>query len=854
MRLSGRSNIADSLNDVPSFKASSTPVTGGLSSQTPGGSFLNLRALGANRTLVLVDGRRHVPTTSSGLVDLNVVPGALIERVEVVTGGASAAWGSDAVAGVVNLIFDKELQGIKAEVQGGLSNESDNRDIKASLAGGTAFADGRGHIVAAVEASDNEGVLDQRDRSWGARDWQLIANRDDNGDIKRLITPNAHLATATEGGLITTGVHAGTQFLPGGATAPFTYGTSSGASYMIGGDGLNVGSYASISVPVERQNAFTRATWSFTDRVEGFVELSYARSQSRNEIIQPYDLGSLEIGVNNAYLPAELAAEMLDAGEGSFLFGRINTDFGFYTTDVENATRRGVVGFEGTLGNGWNWDAYYQHGQTDYDAKLLNNRITARYLQSIDAVTDPAAGQIVCNSTLTAPDNGCVPVNLFGAGSPSADALAWFLGTQWLDSKITQRAAGASIRGEPFSVPAGPVSFATGVEYRKEEVETSVDPLSATGAFAIGNPKAITGSYDVKEVFAETVVPLLAGKPGIEALDLNVAARVTDYSTSGSVTTWKAGLSYTVNDQVRFRATRSRDIRAPNLDELYTAGQLRFGTVVDPVSKDQVQISTLSGGNVNLDPEEADTLTAGVVFTPSWLRGVRASVDVYDIDLQGAIGTITPQETVDRCAAGAASLCSLVIRDSSGTITQIVATQINLSQLKTSGVDMELSYSTPLSAIASSWGGELSLRMLATYVDELITNDGRVSIDRAGDVGSDVTGIPHWRWNASATYYNGPLTAHLQGRYVGGGKYDHTFGEFGINDNDIKSVFYVDASAQYTLHEQGDSQLQLFGAINNLLDKDPPINPTSFLSPSATNKTLYDVIGRYYTLGMRYNF
>lgn len=205
LRLSGRSNIADSLNDVPSFKASSTPVTGGLSSQTPGGSFLNLRALGANRTLVLVDGRRHVPTTSSGLVDLNVVPGALIERVEVVTGGASAAWGSDAVAGVVNLIFDKELQGIKAEVQGGLSNESDNRDIKASLAGGTAFADGRGHIVAAVEASDNEGVLDQRDRSWGARDWQLIAYRDDNGDIKRLITPNAHLATATEGGLITTG-------------------------------------------------------------------------------------------------------------------------------------------------------------------------------------------------------------------------------------------------------------------------------------------------------------------------------------------------------------------------------------------------------------------------------------------------------------------------------------------------------------------------------------------------------------------------------------------------------------------------------------------------------------------------
>jgi len=835
MQLGGRASIAESLNDVPSFVGSSTPATGTLSSQSPGGNFLNLRGLGPNRTLVLVDRRRHVPTTELGLVDLSVIPSALIERVDVVTGGASAAWGSDAVAGVVNLVFDKKLEGIKVDLQGGASSHGDGESYKGSLAGGTSFADGRGHFIAAVEASDNKGVLSQNDRDWGRKGYQLIG-APAGSPYQQIVGRDVRLGIVSEGGLILSGSNAGKQFLPDGSLAPFQ--PFDGAFAREGGDGVYAGKFPALSVPVERQNIFTRTTWNFTDDVQGFVELSYARAQSSVKLVQPFDFGTIEIAPDNAYL-----AQVGLPAEG-FAMGRLSTDMGFFTTDVENKTKRGAVGLEGQFGDGWSWDVYYQRGETRYDAKLYNNRIEARYAQSLDAVRDPLTNEIVCRSTLTNPGNGCVPVNVFGYGAPSRDATNWFLGTQSLNQKITQDAAGASIQGEPFSVPAGAVSIATGLEYRKESIDATVDPISAASGFAIGNPKPISGSYDVKEAFLETVVPLLRDLPAVEQLDLNAAVRLTDYSTSGNVTTWKGGLTYKINDQLQFRATRSRDIRAPNLDELYRSEQLRFTSVTDPERTNQLtQIQIITGGNQALQPEEADTFTAGIVFTPSWLEGLRTSLDVYSIKLKGAIDTLTPQDIVNRCyLQNETSLCPQVVRGGDGTIDQVRATFLNLSQRKTQGADLEMSYSLPVGS------GDLTVRALATYVDEFIT-DG---VDRAGDVGSDLAyAIPQWRWNLGATYRIGDFTGHVQGRYVGGGKYDHQL-EGLIDDNTVSSAFYVDLSAQYTLSNLGG--IQVYGSVNNLFDKDPPVDPSSFFEPIATNPALYDVIGRYFTLGVRYSF
>lgn len=846
----GEANVADALNQVPAFSASRTPTTSSGQSQNVGGNFLDLRGLGPSRTLILVDGRRHVPTTQDGLVDLNVIPSALIERVEVVTGGASAAWGSDAVAGVVNLIFRRNFDGIEGSLQAGISDKGDSGEYRGTLAFGTNFAAGRGNLMVGGEIYDNKGILDQSDRDWGRRGYQLVANpafAPGNGEPARLIARTT-VGVATEGGLILSGPLRGTQFGPGGEPQPFQFGTPVGP-FQIGGGGTNMGLYRPIQLPLERQNIYGRLSYDLTDDIRAFVDGSYARAESSNAFVQPFDFGRLTIRADNPFLPATVRNQLLAAGQDRFAFGRINTDFGFFTATAKNETVRGVLGLEGDLGNGWGWDAHYEYGRTRYHGKILNNRIEQRFALAVDAVADPVTGNPICRSTLADPGNGCVPVNLFGSGSPSAEALAYFSGTQSLVSRFRQHSVAANLDGEPFSTWAGPVSIAAGVEYRRQELDTAVDALSAAQAFFVGNPPPIhPPALEVKEGYLETIVPLLSDLPFVNALELNGAVRFTDYSTSGGVTTWKLGLTHEVSKELRLRATRSRDIRAPNLIELFTGRQLAFDAVIDPANGEQTFIPTPTSGNPALEPEKAKTWTVGFVYEPSWIPGFRAAVDYYDIKLSGAISTLDAQDIVDRCFAGALDLCELVSRDSSGALIEVRDSFINLAELRTKGFDIEASYTTPLSAIVESWQGDLSLRILATYVKDLITDDGLAAVDRAGDVGTDLGGVPHWRWNASLTYDRGPFTWHGEGRYVGPGNIDH---RTTINDNHVKARFYLDTSVEMEILDDEVGKVSLFGAVRNLLDKDPPNLPSSSVAPLATNGALYDVVGRYFTVGVR---
>ncbi|MDA5195134.1 TonB-dependent receptor [Govanella unica] len=848
-------NIATMLNEMPAFKASNSPATSSTSSANGGSNFLNLRGLGPQRTLVLVDGRRHVATTSAGLVDLNAIPINLLSRVEVVTGGASAAYGSDAVAGVVNLILDDSLDGVKGDLQYGQSQHSDSREYRGSIAYGTKFGNDRGHLLIGGEFVDNKGLLDQKQRKWGREGWQVISNpkyTPTNGEYRRLISPNVHPVNATEGGIITSGVNAGKHFLPGGVVAPFQFGDPRGSAYMVGGDGIHMGQYVGLAVPVKRYNTMGRVDYDLTDNVRVFAEASFSRSQSINNIVQPYDFGTLTIKRDNAFLPTSLYDSMLTAGETSFKMGRISTDHGFYTTDFDTKTKRGVLGFEGDLG-GWTWNAYYQEGRTDYSA-VLRNRVNSRYANSIDSVIDPVTKNPICRINLNVDpskrDPACVPVNLFGFNSPSQAAIDYFMADQWQKTKISQRVAEFSISGSPFETWAGAVDMALGADYRREKVDTTVDEMSIASAYSIGNPKPIKGSYNVKEVFGEVSVPVLRDLAFAEKVDINGAVRYTDYSTSGTVTTWKFGGSWTINDSLRLRATRSRDIRAPNIDEMFMAGQLRFATVIDPANGAQTNVSTLAGGNINLTPEKADTFTAGFVVEPSFVPRLRASVDYYNIKLKDAISTLGPQDIVTRCAGGTTMLCDRIIRDGSGAIGQVILTQMNLSTLKTSGVDAELQYTLPLSGS----DGTLQFRVLASYVKELSTNDGVMTIDRAGDLGNGLAGVPHWRGNASVTYSQDRFALFTQARYIGSGKYDSTFTGMDINDNTIPSRLYVDLSGHYEVMNEGASKVQLFFNINNLFNKNPPVNPSTFFASLASAPELYDMIGRYFSGGVRFKF
>ena len=846
LQITAATNVGQALNqEVPALTPSLTPTSTTRSSQNAGGNFLDLRNLGANRTLVLVDSSRFVPTTSVGTIDTNVIPSTLIERVDVVTGGASAAYGSDAVAGVVNIILKKDLNGFEANVQGGLSQRGDNASRDVSLAWGTPFADARGHAEIAGEYERDNGITNVSSRSWTRAQYGLIANpayAAGNGQPQQLIVPDIQLKVATAGGLILSGPARGTQFLPDGTTAPLTFGTPASGALMSGGSGLNPGLFQVLSVPLDRENALGRLSYEITPSVTAFFEGSWARAHTFNPSLTPsFDFGSL-IHPDNAYLPAALRSA------APFAFGEFNTNWDLIRAANTNQTQRYRGGLTGKIGNDWTWSADAQYGRNRYDAYLYGNLISSRYALAEDAVINPATGQALCRSSLTTPSNGCVPIDLFG-GNPSQAAIDYVTGTQSLQTLLTQTAAQANIQGEPFSTWAGPVSVATGAEYRRLTLDTTVDALSATQSFLIGNPQPISGRYSVTEGFAEALVPLVREVPFIHALDFNGAARVTHYSTSGTVTTWKAGLSYAMTDELRLRATRSRDIRAANLAELFTSSQLLFTTIADPATGQNVLARTLSVGNPNLKPEKADTTTIGPVYQPSWLPGFSASVDYYNIQIDGAIAQLGAQDIVTRCANGDTALCSFVTRDANNLPSQVTLTYLNLANIHTNGVDIETSYNRTLSN-----GDKLAVRALGNYVHRLSSSNGTTSIDLAGFVGTSIggigagnTGLPHWRANASQTYTHGPLTFYLEQRFIGAGRYTNLYT---VSDNDIGARLYLNGTISANVRDW----LQLFLTVNNILDKNPPRDPENFLEPAQTNAVLYDVIGRTFTLGARVNF
>jgi outer membrane receptor protein involved in Fe transport len=506
-----------------------------------------------------------------------------------------------------------------------------------------------------------------------------------------------------------------------------------------------------------------------------------------------------------------------------------------------------VAGLNGSFGSTWKWNAHYEYGSTRYTAKIYNNRIDSRYALATDAVTAPN-GQIVCRSTLTDPNNGCVPIDLFGAGSPSAAAVAYVSGTQSLASVITEQDGAANISGEPISDWAGPVSVATGLEVRRESVNQTVDALSQAGAFDIGNPKALNGAYQVEEGFVETVVPLLRDMPFARAFDFNGAYRLTNYSTSGTVSTWKVGATYDVNSDLKFRVTRSQDIRAPNLSELFSQNVLTFTSVSDPVTGQQASVRTPTQGNANLKPEVAQTLTGGVVFQPHWVSGLKLSVDYFNIDLSNAIGTLAAQDLVNRCYSIDPSLCQYLTRDASGNLTSVLRTYINLNQVRTSGIDYEVSYAKPLDTWFKNAPGYLSLRLLANYVANFDTTNGAIDQNTGDVVG---TGGPHWRYTASATYDVGPLTAFVEARYTGAGVYDEvaTYNNANVAPNTV-----VNASLTYTFKRSDLRQLQVFGVVDNLFDAAPPVDPFNFIFGAPSQGALYDTIGRRFTVGLRFKY
>jgi iron complex outermembrane recepter protein len=896
----GASNIAQILNEIPAFRAQSSPSTSAIFVSNLGASTADLRGLGGNRTLVLIDGRRVVASTVAGgsftpanTVDLNLVPTSLLRRVEVVTGGASAAYGSDAVAGVVNLIINRDLTGLRGTAQYGQSDEGDNREYMLSLAYGTRFSGDRGRFIIGAEYVNNKGTGDCYTRDWCAVNYNTVSNPGGAlpGQPVTLILPDARTATASLNGLIINGPLRGTEFNPNGTTFQHNYGIYGGAGLFQSGGGDNVlpfYQFFPLSAPSERINVFTNLDYDFTDNLNVFVQGSYGHVEgdvlgaSRRDISPA---GSYQIQRDNAFLPASVRQAMINANVQTVPFGRIWNDIGPQEGSVERDTYRGVVGFTWRPSSDLTLDGYYQYGQTDYSQRGYNTTVNSRMGFAIDAVdqglfqTGVANGNIVCRATLPgaafrAAAAGCVPLNPFGEGASSAAARDYVTDTAMQDTTLRQHVVALTLRGNIAELWAGPLAFATGVEYRRDSVSSVTDAISAANDFHTSPGGGISGgerSLNVKEGFVELGLPLFHDLSVLGSANLNGAVRVTDYSNSGTETTWKIGADWQVTNWLRLRATRSRDIRAPNLFELYGAPQSSFQTVDDPANGNARGLyPTLLSGNAALVPEVADTWTAGAVLTAR-LGGagtLRFSADWFDINLDGAITTLGAQTIVSRCAQGNTELCALVTRGPTsvqfpgGPILSIVNQNLNINTLITRGWDFELDYNLPLANSDS-----LNFHVLATFVKDLITVDiTGLGIDRAGQNGSGVSqpsGLPDYTINAFLTYQAPRFTGQVQLRYISSGVFQATNigpGQDGysptlpnsVSDNSVGAVAYVNLNASYAVWQRGDQKVEVFGVINNLLDRDPPNDIPSSFGP--TNNVLYDVVGRSYRMGVRVAF
>ena len=899
-------NIFQAITQMPALQGSTgrTVAVNSTSSGAQGLSALSLRGLGAIRTLTLLDGQRVTPANITGVTDVSQFPQLLIKRVDVVTGGASASYGSDAVGGVVNFVTDKTFEGFKARLEGGESKYRDNDTALAQFAVGKAFLNDRLRVIGSAEYSREAGVLAGGFglNQAGGRDWfqspaiqvrPLAATTD--GLPQYRVIQGAQQIQYAQYGLITNGPLQGLAFGPGGAVRQFQYGSNGVATgtgavtgcfspFCVGGDlsGI-IGASPTLAARLKRKVAYGRVSYKLTDNDELYFTANYADVHSLNQPNIGAEKTGLTIQCENPFVPAAIRSACATNGVTSFQFGTSNGGFGPINVNIKREQARFVLGATGhrqLFGTDWKYDAYYAYGTNRITLDVDNITITPRYNAAIDAIAGPN-GTVICRSAV-ARANGCVPLNIIGQVALDPAALAYVMPANgpFQRSRQIESVASFNVTGEPFSSWAGPVALAAGVEWREEDYRTITDPygdgLTATGQYSAdypadplirtagnnwyaGNYHSGHGYYHVVEGYLEANVPILKSDTLGEA-NLNGAVRQTQYSTAGDVTAWKfGGVWKTPIEGLRFRAVTSRDIRAPNLSELFAPPVVTNATVLYKGGAVNVLLETV--GNTNLRPEKARNTELGVVLAePKWLPGFSLSVDYFDIKVNGAINTLAAQDLVDLCVAGNQEICSAMLLTSTTPNTNFVRVQaFNVASLRNKGFDIEAVYRKNL----EDWGlpGELQLRGLATHTISFLTNSGVLGTIPVESAGVNVGNTPDWKATFTQTWSKDKLSLSLYERWISDGVYSNEFIEcrtgcpvstnihHTIDNNRMKGATYVDLGGSYELNAATTAYFK----VDNLFDKDPVASPTTNVSPGV-NPFLYDVIGRMYRAGVRLRF
>lgn len=883
-------DIGNTIRELPAVGISSSPLKGGggnsIFNPLAGLSTINLRDLGIVRTLVLFDGQRVVASNVSGGVDLGTIPSALVQRIDVVTGGASAAWGSDAVAGVVNLVLNKNFTGFKANIEGGDTGQDNARSYSGSVSFGTDVFGDRGHIILSGSYLDSpDGVFVNQAHWWnstyllqktGSTEWQHF-----NNVGQRATQGGVILASATNPAALSN-----IQFVgPNGTPTPYNPGTFTG-TLASGGSSNPYNSEIPtdpLALPYRTTTLFAYGSYKVTPDIKASVQLNFGHQYSMNDSTTALTQ-TMTIHSDNAYLPASIAAQM--APGSTFQLSTTSTNnvdlhypsyssflgsIGIPVNVVNRELLRGVFSLDGSLGNDWSWNSYYQHGESRIHTDVLHDVINANMTNAVDAVYVTAAnvgasglpiGSIACRSTLTNPTNGCQPLDVFGNGVASQAAVNYVNTSQNFEVMVLDEdVAAASMQGVlPWNLTgAGVPAVSFGGEYRKEAGVSTISALAAAKALNVGNFGALDGHYSVEEGYLETDVPLI--KNGfVDDLSANAAGRLTDYSTSGLVETWKMGLTSQVNEDFRLRGTWSYDIRAPDLAELFQQGLVSQATPIDPRNGQSVAGGfTNQSGNPNLKPEKAVTVTGGVVLTPHWVEGLQVSADFYSINVKGYISTPSATQQTTFCLAGQTFYCNQFIYQNGAGLTGTGALVFedlqpqNASSLKTSGIDFQADY--PMDFM----GGTLAWHMSGNYTDEeTITAFGGAPVDYAGQLGAfnGNTAMPKLKGTLSTTYSTGPWVGTLQGRFIGSGRLVNTWTSgVQVDNNAVPSVEYLDLRLSYAWNDN----IQLYTAIDNVTDVPPPTIANEGTASNVsldigTNAGIYDVLGRTIRAGVRFNY
>ncbi|MFO1249263.1 MAG: TonB-dependent receptor [Alphaproteobacteria bacterium] len=718
LRATTPTNLPDGLNKLPIFQGSQIIGRPGDGQQNFSSNTLNLRNFGAQRTLILLDSHRATPSNADGTVDIDTLPQMLVSRVDIVTGGASAVYGSDAVTGVVNFVLDKKFSGFKADFNAGISTYGDAASINIGMAAGTDLFDHRGHFETALEFRRRDPV-NQSARPYGppANFGALVGTGTASNPFA--VIANGRRPNSSFGGLVQNCVPACPaanmqQFVATGVLGPFNPGVAgardANGNYTAGTSNLNSGGDGAYSPFGQVFNGYHQATLfsrfsydlssSTTFYVQGQAAEAYSFGWYFPQKIQP-GVGQADLFYkNNPFLP--LAAQTALGNNGTnplqtsgtvqpsntFQLGEFLVGNGQTETNATGSVNRVLsvqAGLDGTIANGrFAWNLFYTHGENRLAVNLINNQNLQNMYAAEDAVLRPD-GTVACYAAtqpLTAARySNCVPINPFGPTAVTQNAFNYVFQTTNFHQTNVLDDFGGSVAGKLSDGWAGPITAALSAEMRFNSYDVSTNVPSSTFVDCTGlrlcNPslpsfsqavlQPVHASHNVWELALEGDVPLLRDVPLVQSFNLNLAGRYTNYSVSGRVQTWKAGFNWNVVDALRLRGTTSIDIRAPTLDDLFRPATLLQNVFTDlhvdlPDGTHYAGTTTFSSqGNARLVPEVARTYTVGAVWSPAFAPGLSMSLDYYRIHMANAIGSIAPSTTIQTIceqSSGASIYCA----------------------------------------------------------------------------------------------------------------------------------------------------------------------------------------------------